>query len=96
MIRTTVVATLVIFMAVVIYLLEEMVFLIPYKGLLIDKYAPAIGIFSGVLLLNLFAGIYHLRVKLFFKTTGRKLSHVDRQLRSGAAISTELAGRLSR
>lgn len=43
---------------------------------LIHKYSPA-SLFSGVR-----------RVKLFLKTTGRKLSHVNRQLRVGAAIST--------
>jgi len=74
--------------------LQECSFLIPYRRLLIQNYAGPIGLFAAVLFLNLFAAIYMIWRNLFLKDTGRKLAHIEKQLRTGGSISEELSERL--
>lgn len=87
-------ATTVVCLALGIFLLQECQFLIPYRHLLLTKYAAPVVAFSVALFLNLFAVFYLACRKLFLKDTGRKLAHVEKQLRSGASISEELSRRL--
>ena len=47
-------------------------------------------------LLGLFALFYAISRRLFLKDTGRKLAHVDRQLRTADTIAQDLSERLSR
>ena len=68
-------------------------FLIPYRSLLWAKYATDIALFGGVLFINLFSAFYAIGRKLFLKDTGRKLAHLEKELRSGS-ISEELRRRL--
>ncbi len=75
-------------------LLGECRFLVPYKALLIHTYAAPLALYFGALALNLFAGFYLLTRKLFLKDTGLKLAHLEKQLRSDAGLSEELARRL--
>lgn len=86
-------AATVIFMALGLFVMQECQFLIPYRGLLIEKYGRSILIFSVALFVNLFAVVYGLGRTLFLKDTGRKLAHLEKQLRTGS-ISEELAERL--
>jgi len=95
MIPNVFLATTVIFLAMGFYLMQECSFLIPYRTLLYEKYAQPISTFAAVLFLNLFAAIYVVSRKLFLKDTGRKLAHVEKQLRTGQTISDELTSRLS-
>ena len=53
-----------------------------------------IAVYAAALFLNLFALIYLFVRKLLFKETGRKLAHIEKQLRSGDTISEELSQRL--
>ena len=78
------------------YLLVDLAFLAPFRELIFHKYLELIGCFALVLMLNLTAGIYALQRKLGLKDTGRKLQHVERQLRTGSSISDELTGKLSK
>ncbi len=94
MIGNALLATSVIFLALGFWLLQECQFLIPYRHLLWVKYSGTITLFAAVLFLNLFAGIYMACRKLFLKDTGRKLAHVEKQVRSGSSISEELSRRL--
>lgn len=87
-------ATTVIFLAIGFLLLQECAFLIPYRTLLIEKYGQPIALFSALLFFNLFALIYFVVRKLLLKETGRKLAHVEKQLRTGESISAELSRRL--
>jgi len=91
MIGNAILATLVILMALVIWLLGACQFLIPYRSILWNTYGTIILSFVGVLALNIFAAVYLLCRKVFLKDTGRKLAHVDRQVRSGESIADELA-----
>lgn len=46
------------------------------------------------LFINIYAGVYFGVRKLLLKETGRKLAHVEKQLRTGQTISEELTERL--
>jgi hypothetical protein len=94
MIGNAVFATTVIFLALVLYLMQECRFLIPYRQVLFVKYGASLALFSGALFVNLFAAIYLIGRKLFLKDTGRKLAHLEKQLRTGSSISGELSERL--
>ena len=94
MIANALLATTAIFLGVVFWLMEECRFLIPYRRLLWDAYGVSIALFAAALFLNVFAGFYLIFRKLFLKDTGRKLAHLEKQLRIGGSISEELAARL--
>lgn len=94
MIGNALLATTVVFLALGLFLLQECQFLIPYRRLLFVKYGDAIAVYAAALVLNLFAAAYLIGRKLFLKDTGRKLAHLEKQLRTGANISEELTRRL--
>ena len=86
-------AAAVVLLAGTLWLLQECRFLIPYRRLIVTNYASPIGLFAGLLFVNLFALFYYAGRKLFLKDTGRKLAHLERQLRAGETLE-ELARRL--
>ena len=88
-------ATTILFLALFFFLLEQCAFLIPYRALLMEKYGTEIALFAAALFFNIFAGVYVAAGKLFLKDTGRKLAHIEKQLRTGSSISEELSQRLS-
>jgi hypothetical protein len=77
-------------------LLDALAFLAPYKGLIVRQHGDVIVGSAIVLFLNLFAGFYLAARGLFLKETGRKLAHVERQLRTGDAIVRDLSERLAK
>src|SRR6266478_5142008 len=95
MLANSLFVTSILFLALLLFLLGECTFLIPYRVLLVDKYGTSILAFLAALFLNVFAGVYLAARKLFLKDTGRKLAHVEKQLRTGESISEELSRRLS-
>ena len=95
MIANALFVTTVIFLAIGFYLMQECQFLVPYRALLFGKYTGSIALFAAALFFNLFAAVYLACRKLFLKDTGRKLAHLEKQLRSGESISEELSRRLN-
>ena len=87
-------ATTILFMAIGFLLLDQCRFLIPYKTLLLQRYGAQILLFATVLFINVYAAVYFGVRKLLLKETGRKLAHVEKQLRTGQSISQELTERL--
>lgn len=87
-------ATTILVMAIGILLLQECNFLIPYRTLLVERYGRVIAIFAAALFFNFYALMYLFVRKLLLKETGKKLAHVEKQLRSGESISEELTRRL--
>lgn len=87
-------ATTILFMAIGFLLLDQCRFLIPYRTLLIEKYGLPILLFAASLFIHIFAAVYFAVRKLLLKETGRKLAHVEKQLRTGQTISEELTARL--
>src|SRR6202048_1417768 len=67
----------------IFWLMGELKFLIPYKAVLIHAYGTPISIFLLVLFTNLFAAAFALNRRFFLKDTGRKLSHLDKQMQVG-------------
>jgi hypothetical protein len=87
-------ATTILFIALLFFLVQECAFLIPYRMLLVEKYGPLIVLYAAAVFFNVFAGVYVAARKLFLKDTGRKLAHIEKQLRTGESISDELSRRL--
>jgi hypothetical protein len=83
-----------IMLGLAFFVMGECQFLIPYRQLLLNKYGWTIAIFTAALFVNIFAALYAVGRKLFLKDTGRKLAHLEKQLRTGTSISEELSRRL--
>jgi len=77
------------------YVAGELTFLAPYKYLIVHRYLGVIGGALGVVFVNLFALFYVGARGLFLKETGRKLAHVEKQLRTGDSIVRDLSERLA-
>jgi hypothetical protein len=86
--------TTVLFLAGGLFLVGEFKFLTPYRGLIYHVYAGPIAVYCALLFFNLFALVYFATRQLLLKDTGRKLAHVEKQLRTGSSISDELTKRL--
>jgi hypothetical protein len=86
--------TTILIMVIGLVLLQECQFLIPYKSVILHQYTGTILGFIAALFLNIFGGVYLLCRKVFLKDTGRKLAHLEKQLRTSGSISEELAARL--
>jgi len=94
MVANAVFAASVIFLALGIWLMEECPFLIPFRHVLFTKYGSALAGFGVILFLNLVTALYWIGRYLFLKDTGRKLAHLEKQLRTGDPLSDELSRRL--
>lgn len=92
--RNALFATAATLMGILLLLFSQLDFLIPYKRLLAHHYWQEAAVYFGLLAINLFAGYLALTRKLLLKDTGRKLLHLERQLRAGSIVH-ELSGRLS-
>jgi hypothetical protein len=77
-----------------ILLLQECRFLIPYRHVLFVQYGSVLAAFGAALFVNLFAIVYLACRFFFLKDTGRKLAHLEKQLRTGDSLSRELSRRL--
>jgi len=86
-------ATLVM-VAILFGLMDVCAYLRPHRWALVHVYGTVIGASAAVLLINLTALFYLVNRLFFLKDTGRKLAHVERQLRSRSTIVQELSDRL--
>src|SRR5438552_3029515 len=94
MFTNTLLLTTGIFLGLAFFMMGECQFLIPYRQLLLMKYGTSISLFAAALFVNVFAALSWLGRKLLLKDTGRKLAHLEKQLRTGSSISEELSRRL--
>src|ERR1700681_3907091 len=83
MIANSLLLTVVILLALGFWLMGELRFLVPFKFILYHQYGPTILAWTGLFFLNVFPRVCALHRKSFLKDTGRKLSHLDRQVVSG-------------
>lgn len=95
MIANALLATSAIFLALLFWLMQECMFLLPYRDVLYRSYGTTIALCSLLLFVNIFAAFYAVGRTLFLKDTGQKLAHLEKQIRTGASVSEELAHRLS-
>jgi hypothetical protein len=82
-------AALTTFLAVA-WLAGELSFLASYRAGIFRHHGLTIGLAILVLFLNLCAAYYGIARRLFLRDTGRKLSHMDRQLGSRDAVLRDL------
>ena len=94
MFGNTLLLTTVILLGLAFFLMGECQFLIPFRDLLFRKYGGMIALYTAAFFINVFAALYAIGRKLFLKDTGRKLAHLEKQLRTGASLSEELSRRL--
>jgi hypothetical protein len=94
MIANTLLLTTVIMLGLAFFLMGECQFLIPFRDLPFRKYGGMIALCAAALFINVFAALYAIGRKLFLKDTGRKLAHLEKQLRTGDSLSEELSRRL--
>jgi len=83
MIANALLITIAILLALGFWLMGELRFLVPYKLVLWRAYATPILAYIGILSVNVFSAAFILVRKFFLKDTGRKLSHLDKQLHVG-------------
>ena len=78
----------------VFWLLGQVDFLAPYKRLLFGQHLWLIVSALVIVFFNVFALSYAVTRGLFLKDTGRKLAHIEKQLRAGDTIVRDLSERL--
>jgi hypothetical protein len=83
MIANVVLITIAILLALGFWLMGELKFFVPYKLVLWRAYATPILAYVAILSVNVFAAAFVFIRKFFLKDTGRKLSHLDKQLHLG-------------
>jgi hypothetical protein len=83
MIANALLITIAFLLALGFWLMGELKFFVPYKLVLWRAYSTPILVYAGVLSVNVFAFVFILIRKFFLKDTGRKLSHLDKQLHMG-------------
>jgi hypothetical protein len=83
MIANVLLITIAFLLALGFWLMGELRFFVPYKLVIWRAYAVPILTYIGILSVNVFAAAFVLIRKFFLKDTGRKLSHLDKQLHVG-------------
>ena len=83
MIANVVLITIAILLALGFWLMGELKFFVPYKLVLWRAYATPILTYVAILSVNVFAAAFVYIRKFYLKDTGRKLSHLDKQLHLG-------------
>jgi hypothetical protein len=83
MIANAVILTIAILLALSFWLMGELKFLAPYRSILCRDYGSDLLVWGAIVFINVFAALYAFERKFLLKDTGRKLSHMDRQVLSG-------------
>ncbi len=85
MVANALILTIAFLLALGFWLLGELKFLVPYKTVLFHDHLTPILSYVAVLFVNLFSLLFVINRRFFLKDTGRKLSHLDKQLHVGHA-----------
>jgi hypothetical protein len=72
------------------WLAGELIFLAPYKATLFREHGFFIAAAALLVFFNLCAGYYALARWFFLRETGRKLTHVDRQLVTSEGVHEDI------
>src|SRR4051794_17562215 len=92
--QNSAIATVTVLFAFAMWLFNSIDFLIPYKHLLLHRFGPALAVFFAMLAVNLFALFFLATRRMFLKDTGRKLQHIEKQLRDGS-VASDLSAQLN-
>jgi hypothetical protein len=86
--------TFISFVMLAVVLMDRLRFLVPVKRLIFHSYGQEIEIFALALFLNTFLTVFLLLRRFFLKSTGQKLLHMDKQVKTGhSGLSREIAER---
>ena len=91
--RNALVATITVLIGFVLLTVSQIDFLLPYKHYLLAQYGRSIAVYFSLLAGNLFGVFFWISRKLLLKDTGRKLVHLEKQLRAGE-VARDLSERL--
>lgn len=91
--RNALVATITVLTGFILLALSEIDYLMPYKHYLLARYGTAMLVYLGLLAVNLFGLFFWTARKVLLKDTGRKLVHLEKQLRAGE-LTQDLGQRL--
>jgi hypothetical protein len=83
MIQNALIVTVAVLLALLFWLMGELNFLVPYRLILYHQYAGVFLVWLAIVFANVFAAVYAFERKFFMKDMGRKLTHIDKQIRSG-------------
>lgn len=83
MVGNALLVTIGIMLGYLFWLMGELKFVAPYKGVLFHAYGNIVLAWLGLLFLNVFAAVYLIGRKFFLKDAGRKLWHVDIEANRG-------------
>jgi hypothetical protein len=72
------------------WLAAELAFLTPYKAAIFRTYGLHLAVATVLVFLNLCGAYYIVARWLFLRDAGRKLTHIDRQLRSASGLHDDL------
>ena len=91
MIANVTVITLVLFLVIAFTLLERLRFLAPFRNVILATHQEVIVGYLVLLFFNIFGILFMVYRQFFFKDTGKKLKHLEKQLDSEATdLITEL------
>jgi hypothetical protein len=93
-IRNSAFAAALITFLVLAWMAGELTFLAPFKAALFREHGQLIAGITLLLFLNLCAAFYAIARTLFLRDSGRKLTHLDRQLKAGGVLHEELGAYL--
>lgn len=82
------VATL-ISLALGFWLSHELLFLAPWRSLILHQYLKSIALYSALLFANILGLTIWVERKFFLRDTGRKLKHLDQEIHSGHSELSE-------
>ena len=91
MIANVTIITLVLFLVIAFTLLERLRFLAPFRKVILATHQEVIVGYLLLLFFNIFGILFIVYRQFFFKDTGKKLKHLEKQLDSEATdLITEL------
>ena len=91
MIANVTIFTLVLFLVIAFTLLERLRFLAPFRDAILAAHQEVVIGYLVLLFFNIFGILFMIYRKFFFKDTGKKLKHLEKQLDSEATdLITEL------
>ena len=83
MVANAVLVVTLIFLALSVWLIGELRFLVPWRSLILHEYAKSTAIYCGLLFANMLGLAIWVERKFFLRDTGRKLKHLDQEIHSG-------------
>jgi len=82
MIGTSLILTVMVLLVLLFVVMGELSYLAPYRDYLLTRYGSGAALLGAALFANIFAAFFTLNRKFLLKDTGRRLSHLDKQIQT--------------